>query len=216
MRSRIDSHASRACAAASAAGDGGEDRDDVAVGDLGVELVEVPDVVVVHVDVDELVQAARRRRRAGPARPGYAVDELVRTPRRRSRRRPRPTARRRRAARSRVGRRTSTAITSSYKSDPCGRDWLRRSVRCGRSRRRGARCRPRRRVAVLDLDEHERLRPRALDPVRGADGHVDGRPRPRPGGSRRRASPRPRRRPRTSARPGARGVGSSADGRARP
>ena len=39
-----------------------EDRDDVAIGELRVELVEVPDVVVVHVDVDELVQRARSRR----------------------------------------------------------------------------------------------------------------------------------------------------------
>src|SRR5712664_1922147 len=40
-------------------GDGGEDGDDVAVGHLGVELVEVTDVVVVAVHVDELVEAAR-------------------------------------------------------------------------------------------------------------------------------------------------------------
>src|SRR6478735_12830249 len=36
----------------------GQDRDDVAVGHLGVELLEVADVVVVHVHVHELVQAA--------------------------------------------------------------------------------------------------------------------------------------------------------------
>src|SRR6516164_1556737 len=42
----------------SAARDRGEDRDHVAVGDLGVEGVEVPDVVVVAVHVDELVQRA--------------------------------------------------------------------------------------------------------------------------------------------------------------
>src|SRR5262249_19524457 len=38
--------------------DRGEDREDVAVGELGVEPLEVADVVVVLVDVDELVQAA--------------------------------------------------------------------------------------------------------------------------------------------------------------
>src|SRR5947207_11339523 len=41
----------------SPAGDRGEDRQDVAVGELGVEAVEVTDVVVVLVDVHELVQA---------------------------------------------------------------------------------------------------------------------------------------------------------------
>src|SRR5205823_10044625 len=41
------------------AGDRGEDGDDVAVGHLGVELVEVPDIVVVAVHVAELVDAAR-------------------------------------------------------------------------------------------------------------------------------------------------------------
>src|SRR3954452_18253994 len=41
-----------------AAGDGGQDRDLVAVGDLGVELVGGPDVLVVDVDVQELVQRA--------------------------------------------------------------------------------------------------------------------------------------------------------------
>src|SRR5438445_9448730 len=40
------------------AGDGGQDRDHVVVGDLGVELLQVPDVVVVAVDVDELVHGA--------------------------------------------------------------------------------------------------------------------------------------------------------------
>src|SRR5882762_4357118 len=40
----------------SAPRDGGEDRDGVAVGDGGVQLVQVPDVVVVAVDVHELVQ----------------------------------------------------------------------------------------------------------------------------------------------------------------
>src|SRR5438093_249556 len=39
--------------------DGREDGDRVAVGDLGVELVEVPDVVVVAVHVDELVETTR-------------------------------------------------------------------------------------------------------------------------------------------------------------
>src|SRR5437870_2520449 len=38
--------------------DRGEDREDVAVGKLGVEPLEVADVVVVLVDVDELVQPA--------------------------------------------------------------------------------------------------------------------------------------------------------------
>src|SRR3954447_10601918 len=42
----------------SASGDGGKDRDLVVLVDLGVELVEVPDVVVVDVDVDELVEGA--------------------------------------------------------------------------------------------------------------------------------------------------------------
>ena len=52
-----------------AARDRGEDREHVAVGELGVEAVEVADVVVVLVDVHELVQPARRRRagcRGGP------------------------------------------------------------------------------------------------------------------------------------------------------
>src|SRR5215210_7933258 len=48
------------------AGDRGEDRDHVAVGQLRVELLEVPDVVVVAVHVDELTE------RAG------LVDELLR------------------------------------------------------------------------------------------------------------------------------------------
>src|SRR5262245_2696334 len=58
IRSRTDSSFTGAGRArwGSAPGDRGEDRDDVAVGDLGVELVEVPDVVVVDVDVHELVQ----------------------------------------------------------------------------------------------------------------------------------------------------------------
>src|SRR3954463_8675498 len=58
MRSRIDSYRATGGARLSP-GDGGEDGDDVAVGHLGVELVEVPDVVVVAVHVDELVEAAR-------------------------------------------------------------------------------------------------------------------------------------------------------------
>src|SRR3954452_12372707 len=44
------------CTSSLPAGDGGEDRDLVAVGDLGVELVEVAHVLVVDVDVHELVQ----------------------------------------------------------------------------------------------------------------------------------------------------------------
>src|SRR4051812_4116555 len=62
ISSRIDSIFTVALAPPSGAlapGDGREDRDLVALGDLGVELVEVPDVVVVHVDVDELVQGTR-------------------------------------------------------------------------------------------------------------------------------------------------------------
>src|ERR671911_1768504 len=55
--SRIDSY--RAMGPALSPGDRGEDGDDVAVGHLGLELVEVPDVVVVAVHVDELVDAAR-------------------------------------------------------------------------------------------------------------------------------------------------------------
>src|SRR5262249_41858038 len=43
-----------------AARDGGDDRHDVAVGERGVETVQVTDVVVVLVDVHELVQPARR------------------------------------------------------------------------------------------------------------------------------------------------------------
>src|SRR5947208_4315964 len=39
-------------------GDGRQDRDHVVVGDLGVELLEIPHVVVVAVHVDELVDAA--------------------------------------------------------------------------------------------------------------------------------------------------------------
>src|SRR6266508_1625971 len=58
MRSRIDSYRATGGARLSP-GDGGEDGDDVAVGHLGLELVEVPDVVVVAVHVDELVDAAR-------------------------------------------------------------------------------------------------------------------------------------------------------------
>src|SRR3954449_9044821 len=52
----------------SAAGDRGQDRHDVALGDRRGELLEVADVVVVHVHVDELVQ------RAG------VIDELAREP----------------------------------------------------------------------------------------------------------------------------------------
>src|SRR5918995_3832313 len=62
--SRIDSY--RAMGPALSPGDRGEDGDDVAVGHLGVEPVEVPDVVVVAIHVDELVDAPR------------LVDQLVR------------------------------------------------------------------------------------------------------------------------------------------
>src|SRR3954469_19004369 len=58
IRSRIDSSFTRVVSGGSAPGDRGEDRDDVAVADLRVELVEVADVVVVHVDVHELVERA--------------------------------------------------------------------------------------------------------------------------------------------------------------
>ena len=44
---------------------------DVAVGDLGVELVEVPDVVVVAVHVHELVQPALVVDQLALDRPGY-------------------------------------------------------------------------------------------------------------------------------------------------
>src|SRR5712692_6881840 len=54
--------------AASASRDRGKDRDDVAVGDFGVELLEIADVVVVAVHVDELVE------------PTLVVDELARQP----------------------------------------------------------------------------------------------------------------------------------------
>ena len=57
-----------------AAGDRGEDREHVAVGDLGVEAVEVTDVVVVLVDVHELVQAAGVVEQVA-AQAGVALDE---------------------------------------------------------------------------------------------------------------------------------------------
>src|SRR5919106_3122792 len=60
---------SRPFGPALSARDRGEDGDDVAVRHLGAELVEVPDVVVVAVHVDELVDAPR------------LVDELARQPR---------------------------------------------------------------------------------------------------------------------------------------
>src|SRR5918996_1447023 len=59
MRSRIDSYRAKGAALYLSAGDRGEDRDHVAVGQLGVELVEVPDVVVVAGLVDELLGHAR-------------------------------------------------------------------------------------------------------------------------------------------------------------
>src|SRR5947208_2733176 len=59
MRSSTDRYwATVPVPVALAAGDGRQDRDDVGLGDLGVELVEVADVVVVHVNVHELVQRA--------------------------------------------------------------------------------------------------------------------------------------------------------------
>src|SRR5262245_21931488 len=65
MSSRTDSKRATRASLLSAR-DRGEDGDHVAVRHLGVELLEVPDVVVVAVHVDELVDAAR------------LVDELVR------------------------------------------------------------------------------------------------------------------------------------------
>src|SRR5438105_11389359 len=55
IRSRTDRWT--ATVAPSAPGDGRQDRDHVVVGDLGVELLEIPHVVVVAVHVDELVDA---------------------------------------------------------------------------------------------------------------------------------------------------------------
>ena len=53
------------------AGDGGQDGDDVVRGDLGVQLVEITDVVVVDVHVDEAMQAALvREHLAGNGRVG--------------------------------------------------------------------------------------------------------------------------------------------------
>src|SRR5687767_14255124 len=48
------------------AGDRREDRDDVAVLHLGLERPEVPHVLVVHVDVDEAVEASLIRHDAFP------------------------------------------------------------------------------------------------------------------------------------------------------
>src|SRR5262249_53301955 len=59
-----------------AAGDGREYREHVAVADLGVEAVEVTDVVIVLVDVHELVQAALVVEQVGP-QPGVLIDEVV-------------------------------------------------------------------------------------------------------------------------------------------
>src|SRR2546427_8174436 len=58
MRSRTERCTATASPGVLPAGDGGKDRHDVGVGHLGVELVEVADVVVVHVHVHELVQTA--------------------------------------------------------------------------------------------------------------------------------------------------------------
>src|SRR5689334_17354049 len=54
-RSSTDRTAVMGCGLASAAGDGGQDGDDVVGADRRVELLEIPDVVVVPVHVDELV-----------------------------------------------------------------------------------------------------------------------------------------------------------------
>src|SRR5439155_2709310 len=59
----------------SAAGDSGEDREDVAVGQLGVEAVEVTDVVVFFVDVHELVQPAGVVEQVA-AQSGVLLDQL--------------------------------------------------------------------------------------------------------------------------------------------
>ena len=87
---------------------------DVAVGELGVETVEVTDVVVVLVDVDELVQAARRRRagcRAGPGTRSTSVVNTVADGRAVDRTRVAwPSA----AARSTVGSLISTGIGAGY------------------------------------------------------------------------------------------------------
>src|SRR5215470_4559952 len=66
MSSSTDSYRAIQRPLALSAGDRGEDGDHVAVRHLGVELFEVPDVVVVAIHVHELVDAAR------------LVDELVR------------------------------------------------------------------------------------------------------------------------------------------
>src|SRR3954454_12666208 len=57
IRPRAESYRATSVAG-SAAGDGREDRDGLAAGELGVELVEEADVVVVDVDVHELVEVA--------------------------------------------------------------------------------------------------------------------------------------------------------------
>src|SRR5258705_178759 len=77
ISSRIDSIFTVALASRGvlAPGDGGKDRDDVALGDLRVELVQVPDVVVVQVDVDELVQRTRIVDELA-LEPGIRPDEL--------------------------------------------------------------------------------------------------------------------------------------------
>ena len=97
-------------------GDGGEDRHHVAVGELGVELLEVADVVVVLVDVDELVQPAGLVEQVGLAARGSARRASVNTS---------PTVAPSAATdagpsawtRSRLGTRTWTVMRSCYKSD---------------------------------------------------------------------------------------------------
>src|SRR6266568_1977587 len=60
----------------SAPGDGGEDRHGVAVLDVRLQRPEVADVLVVHVDVDEPVQAAVGRQNV-PCDPGVARLQVV-------------------------------------------------------------------------------------------------------------------------------------------
>src|SRR5688572_6311469 len=69
MSSEIEPY--RATASGHPARDRGEDRDLVAVGQLRVELVEVPHVLVVDVDVDELVELAVVAQHVAP-QPGVA------------------------------------------------------------------------------------------------------------------------------------------------
>ena len=63
VRRPDDSIAALTACGQAAAGDGGQHDDLVAVGELGVEAADEPDVLVVDVDVDEAAQ--RRRPRSG-------------------------------------------------------------------------------------------------------------------------------------------------------